>query len=117
MKQIADAGKVDEQHKHEDKQTAIKLVADAAKHDSEQAAQGVNPEEQAQQHQQELAHAQQIHEQQLAQGRQQAVQAYNVHQQKQGHAQQTHEQKMKHAEEQRLINAAIQAAKPHMGEK
>ena len=117
MKQIADAGKVDEQHKHEDKQAAIKLVADAAKHDSEQAAQGVNPEEQAQQHQQELAHAQQIHEQQLAQGRQQAVQAYNVHQQKQGHAQQTHEQKIKHAEEQRLINAAIQAAKPHMGEK
>jgi len=99
MKILADAGKVDEMHKHESEQAAQKSLIDAVRFDQEQAAGGVDPAQVAAEHQQQLAHADQ------------------QHQQKTLHASEAHRQKMKHAEEQRQINAAVNAARPHMEDK
>ena len=126
-KLLADGAKVDEMHKHENETQARDMLAKAAEFDATQQAQGVNPEHADQAHWQQLAQQDQVHQQQLAQNQDlhaanivkqgQGMQQANIaHSQKTLHASEAHKQKMKHAEEQRLINAALAAAKPHMGE-
>jgi len=119
MQKLAlDAGKVDAQHAHDDKQQATEAVIKAAQFDAEQSATGPTPEQVAQEHAQQMQHNAEQHQQQMAQQAQQhalgvATQA-QAHNQKTLHVSEAHKQKMKQAEEQRLINAAMHSAKEHM---
>ena len=125
MKILAEGAKVDEVHKHEDQAQARAMLAKAAEFDATQQGQGVDPEKEAQLHAQQMQHQHEAHNQQmaqqsyahlldLAQKHQGLQQADTAHEQKTLHVSEAHKQKMKHAEEQRLINAAMAAAKPHM---
>jgi hypothetical protein len=107
MKVTADAGKVDEVHKHAKELQANQMIVDAAKFDAEQQGPGVNPELENAAKQQELQHTQQQHDLNLAHQHQQ-------HGQKLGHQQEAHEEKVKQAQQKRLVQAAIQAAQPYL---
>ena len=109
-KLMADAAKVDEGHKHDKEMQGNKMLVDAAQFDAEQQGQGINPEQEAANNQMQMQQAAQVHQQQLEQGAQ-------AHGQKTLHASEAHQQKIRHAEEQRLINAALATARPHMKDK
>jgi hypothetical protein len=109
-KLMADAAKVDEGHKHDKEMQGTKLLSDAAQFDAEQQGQGINPEQEAANNQMQMQQAAQVHQQQLEHSAQ-------AHGQKTLHASEAHQQKIRHAEEQRLINAALAAARPHMKDK
>lgn len=90
MKILADAGKLDKTLEHDLQMQANDILAKAAEFDANQAAAGKSPEA----HQQEL------------------MQKHEAHQLSQ--QDEAHKQKMKHGEEQRMLAAAVNAAKPYM---
>jgi hypothetical protein len=127
MKGTAEGAIHEDTQKHQKQMADDKLIADALAHKADLNAQGApDPQLQSlgamqdlthksQKHNQELAHAQTNHHQELIHKEHGHVHDLAGSQQDMAQSAALHEQKVQDAQHKRLLNAAMAAAKPHLG--